>query len=126
MKISLQLRIAIISSAVGGGIGTFIGSFLGFNFFYLAISFFIGYVASFIIGYQIGTAFKQIDSNSRAERATSGADLIFIVIGWLFVIAGAYILFFKGWNLHIFLSLLFFLIISLHLTYRHIKSRRLG
>jgi len=123
-KIPLQLRLAGIVSGLGAGLGSLGAAFVGPDFLNLTIGTLLGCVVGFFTGYRLGRMIKTVDSITRAERVTTWADKVLMVMGWMFVAIGVSALLISGWNLPMFLSTLFFLMCSLYLTHRRFRAGR--
>jgi len=121
-KIPLQLKLAGIVSGLGAGLGSLGAAFVGPDFLNLTIGALLGCAVGFFTGYRLGGMIKTVDGITRAERVTSWADKILMVIAWVFVAIGLSALFLSGWNLPMFLSTIFFLMCSLYLTHRCFRA----
>lgn len=120
----LKIKLSIILSAIGAGTGSLIGFFYGRESIYMIAGTAIGSVTGFIFGYHIGRMIKEVEDIARTERFTQGIHSTIILLGWLFVAIGVFLLIIEGWKLPVFISTLFFLIGSIYLTHRSFRARR--
>jgi len=123
-KIPLQLRLAGIGGALGGGIGSLVAAFFGPGLFNLAIGFLLGFGVGFALGYRLGGMVKETERIARAEQVASGFNKTIEILAWLFVAIGVTALIKDGWDPSMVLVTLFFLACSLYLAHRRLRGSK--
>ncbi|MCX5858977.1 MAG: hypothetical protein NT056_03630 [Proteobacteria bacterium] len=116
-KIPFQLKIYGTFSTIGGVIGSIVGTFINFDSSTFYIASFLGVITGCFIGYYFSRTIKSIENISRAERFDLWAQKITFYLGGIIVIIGIIALILYGWNLTVFLSVLFFFMCTLVLFF---------